>query len=395
MSRRLIGFWAVAFAFAMVMAYSAVPAPLYVLYGFSSLTITIVFSAYAVGVVGGLFLAGHVSDWYGRRRVLAPALVLALVSGVFFVFFRDAFWLSVGRFLNGVSVGAVTATATAWLQELYSGPPRRAEAVATAANLAGLGFGPLLAGVLAQWVGAPQVVPYAVSLATIAAGLALLAVAPETRAPVQPRPRYRPQHVSVPEGERARFFAACAAAAIAFAGFGLFTSLAPSFLAGPLHHGSRALAGAAACAVFAAAVMAQLATASRGPRVQLAGGLAAELLGLALVVTAVWLPSPTLDLFLLGGVVIGAGGGLLFRGALGTVAELADDEHRAEALAGLFLGGYLGLSVPVIGLGVLTQEVSPRSSLLVFGVLMAVVLVATAPSLLRRRTAVSSGTPTD
>ena len=58
--------------------------------------------------------------------MLVPALVLALVSGVFFLFFRDAFWLSVGRFLNGVSVGAVTATATAWLQELYSGPPRRA-----------------------------------------------------------------------------------------------------------------------------------------------------------------------------------------------------------------------------------------------------------------------------
>jgi MFS family permease len=248
MSRRLIGFWVVAFAFVTVMAYSAVPAPLYVLYGFSSLTITIVFSAYAVGVVGGLFLAGHVSDWYGRRRVLVPALVLALASGVFFLAFRDAFWLSVGRFLNGVSVGAVTATATAWLQELYAGPPRRAQAVATAANLGGLGLGPLVAGVLAQWVGAPQVVPYAVSLAALALGLALLAVVPETRE--SQRQRYRPQRVSLPAGDRARFFAACAAAAIAFAGFGLFTSLAPSFLAGTLHHPSRALAGAAAFAAM-------------------------------------------------------------------------------------------------------------------------------------------------
>jgi MFS family permease len=381
--------WSVVLAFVAVMAYSAVPAPLYVLYGFSSLTITLVFSAYAVGVVGGLFLAGHVSDWYGRRRVLVPALALALASGVFFLVFRDAVWLSVGRVLNGVSVGAVTATATAWLQELYTGPPRRAQAVATTANLGGLGFGPLLAGVLAQWVGAPLVVPYAVSLALIAIALALLALAPETRGRARPLPRYRPQRVEVPAGERTRFFAACAAAAIAFAGFGLFTSLAPSFLAGTLHHGSRALAGAAACAVFAAAVLAQLAAESRGARLQLAGGLAAEVLGLALLVTAVWLPSPSLDLFLLGGVVVGAGGGLLFRGALGTVAALADDEHRAEALAGLFLGGYVGLSVPVIGLGVLTQELSPRASLLVFAALMAVVLAAAVPSLLRRRAATS------
>ncbi len=384
MSRRL-GFWCVAFAFVAVMAYSAVPAPLYVLYGFSSLTITLVFSAYAVGVVGGLFLAGHVSDWYGRRTVLVPALALALVSGIFFVGFRDAFALSVGRLLNGLSVGAVTATATAWLQELSTASPRRSQTVATGANLGGLGLGPLMAGFLAQWVSSPQTVPYIVSLALIALGLVLVCFAPETRAPLRPRPRYRPQRVSVPPGDRARFFAACAAAAIAFAGFGLFTSLAPSFLAGTLHHGSRALAGAAACAVFAAAVAAQLATAARPPRELLAGGLAAELAGLALVVTAVWLPSPSLWMFLVGGVVSGAGGGLLFKGALGTAAALADEDDRAEVLAGLFIGGYLGLSVPVIGLGVLTQELSPRSSLLIFAVLMAVALLAATPALLRRR----------
>jgi MFS family permease len=383
-SRRL-GYWSVAFAFVAVMAYSAVPAPLYVLYDFSSLTITLVFSTYAVGVVGGLFLAGHVSDWYGRRTVLVPALALALLSGVFFVFFRDAVALSAGRFLNGVSVGAVTATATAWLQELSAGPPRRAQAVATASNLGGLGLGPLMAGLLAQWVAEPQTVPYVVSLALIALGLALICFAPETREPLRPRPRYRPQRVSVPPGDRAVFFAACAAAAIAFAGFGLFTSLAPSFLAGTLHHGSRALAGAAACAVFAAAVTAQLATAARPPREALASGLAAELIGLSLVVTAVWLPSPSLWMFLLGGAVSGAGGGLLFKGALGTAAGLASDEDRAEVLAGLFLGGYLGLSVPVIGLGVLTQELSPRSSLLIFAALMAAALLAAAPALLRRR----------
>jgi MFS family permease len=383
-SRRL-GYWSVAFAFVAVMAYSAVPAPLYVLYGFSSLTITLVFSTYAVGVVGGLFLAGHVSDWYGRRTVLVPALALALLSGVFFVFFRDAVALSVGRFLNGVSVGAVTATATAWLQELSAGPPRRAQAVATGANLGGLGLGPLMAGLLAQWVTSPQTVPYLVSLALIALGLVLVVFAPETREPLRPRPRYRPQRVSVPPGDRAVFFAACAAAAIAFAGFGLFTSLAPSFLAGTLHHGSRALSGAAACAVFGAAVAAQLATAARPPREVLTGGLAAELIGLTLVVTAVWLPSPSLWMFLLGGVVSGAGGGLLFKGALGTAAGLASDEDRAEVLAGLFLGGYLGLSVPVIGLGVLTQELSPRSSLLIFAALMALALLAAAPALLRRR----------
>src|SRR4051812_42376293 len=229
MSRRQ-GFWAVAFAFVAVMAYSAVPAPLYVIYGFSSVTTTIVFAAYAMGAVAGLFLAGHISDWYGGRRVLVPALALGLLGGICFLAFRDAAWLPGGRVLNGLSVGTVTATATAWLQELNPGAGRRTEVVATAATLGGLGLGPLLAGVLAQWVGAPLVVPYAVGLAAVALGTVLAAVTPEPRPP-SPH-RYRPQRVTVPRADRSRFFAACTGAATSFAGFGLFTSLAPKFLAG-------------------------------------------------------------------------------------------------------------------------------------------------------------------
>ena len=74
-----VGFWTVATAFAVVMAIGAVPTPLYVLYErsdhFSGLVVTVIFAAYAVGVVASLFLAGHVSDWLGRRRVMIPAIV--------------------------------------------------------------------------------------------------------------------------------------------------------------------------------------------------------------------------------------------------------------------------------------------------------------------------------
>jgi MFS family permease len=69
-----IGFWFIAGAFALAMAFSAAPAPIYPLYEtrdrFGPFTVTLVFAAYAVGVVLSLFLAGHVSDWLGRRRML-------------------------------------------------------------------------------------------------------------------------------------------------------------------------------------------------------------------------------------------------------------------------------------------------------------------------------------
>ena len=49
------------------------PTPLYALYqardGFSEFMVTVIYAAYAIGVIGALALAGHLSDWYGRRRM--------------------------------------------------------------------------------------------------------------------------------------------------------------------------------------------------------------------------------------------------------------------------------------------------------------------------------------
>jgi hypothetical protein len=47
----------------------------------------------------------------------------------------------------------------------------------------------------------------------------------------------------VPPASRSTFYAAAVAAAVAFAVFGLFTSLAPGFISGTLHDRSHALRG--------------------------------------------------------------------------------------------------------------------------------------------------------
>ncbi len=78
--RRGAGFWLVALAFTIVMAFTTVPTPLWSLYAqhdrFSSLTVTIAFAVSALAVALSLFLIGHRSDSYGRRRVLMQALAL-------------------------------------------------------------------------------------------------------------------------------------------------------------------------------------------------------------------------------------------------------------------------------------------------------------------------------
>src|SRR5579863_6382025 len=176
-ARHGVGFWAVAFAFLTVMGYNALQAPLYGLYqqrdGFSSFMLTVIFAAYAIGVVISLFCVGHLSDWHGRRRPFVAALITCTISAGVFLAWRALPGLIVGRFLGGVAVGMVTATATAWIAELHrSARPeasvRRAQVVSTTANLGGIGTGPLVAGILAQRVGSPLTVPFVVALGAMA-----------------------------------------------------------------------------------------------------------------------------------------------------------------------------------------------------------------------------------
>lgn len=258
----------------------------------------------------------------------------------------------------------------AWLGELHAGArpdasPRRVHLVSTAANLGGIGVGPLLAGGLAEWVADPLTIPYLVAIGALLAGLAGVLFSPETRLPVVPRPAYRPQRVSVPAHALSRYLAAAVGAAMAFAIFGLFTSLAPASLAGPLHHPSHALAGATAFAVFAAAVVSQTLITRQAARV-MAGGIVVLIAGMAVLVISVWLSAPSLGLFLLGGVITGAGAGSLFKGVVATIVAVSDPQRRAEALAGMFLAGYVGLTLPVVALGIMTQSLSPKLSLLIF-----------------------------
>ncbi|HEY6758826.1 MAG TPA: MFS transporter [Baekduia sp.] len=385
------GFWAVAFAFLTVMAFSTVPSPLYGLYqdrdGFSSFMVTVIYAAYAVGVVAALLLAGHISDWHGRRRIMIPAAAISIVSAVVFLVWRDTPGLIVARVVNGLSVGVVAATATAYLAELHAtsrpdASPRRAQLVATGVNLGGLGLGPLIAGVLAQWVSSPLTVPYLVFIAALLVALVALVFTPETRERLDPLPAYRVQRVSVPAAERGAFAAAAAGAFLAFGALGLFTGLAATFLVGTLHETSHLLAGVTVSAMFLSGVVAQTLSATWTPRRTLAAGIGLMLLGMALVVAAAWLTTPSLALFVAGGAVMGGGAGAVFKGSIATVITISPAETRAEALAGLFVAGYVGLSVPVVGAGIALQFVSARDTLLGFALVEGVAMLAAAPRLL-------------
>jgi MFS family permease len=369
-----VGFWFVGYAFMVVMAFAAVPTPLYVLYArrdhFSSLVVTCVFAAYAVGVVASLFLVGHISDWVGRRRMLLSATVLSLLAGLVFIGWTSLPALLIARVLTGLAVGVVTTTATAHLGELHAqhrpdASVHRAQVVAVAANLGGIGLGPLLSGLLAEYAPDPLLTPYLISEALLLLAVVALALTPET-VWREESVSYRMQRIAVPREARAVFAAAAFAAAASFTILGMFSALVPGFLAGTLHQPSHAVAGAVASVVFLASAAAQLSRIRAGRVSRLAGATAA-VVGLALLTVGTW--TAQLPLFVIGAVTTGAGAGLLFKTLLATVVDIAPPDKRGEVLATFFLAAYVGLAVPVVALGLLDQLLSTQVLMTVFAVL--------------------------
>ncbi|WP_238153512.1 MFS transporter [Kribbella speibonae] len=377
------GFWVIAAAFLTTMAFSTIPTPLYAIYqqrdGFPTYVITVIFASYAVGVMASLYLAGHVSDWLGRRRVALLAVLAEALSAAIFLIWPDVPGLLLARFICGVGVGVLTATATAHLSELRQvarpgEDPSRSALISSMVNLGGLAFGPLVGGLLAQYVSSPLERPYEIFLVLLLISAVGIALVPETVERLEERPAYRPQRVALPSSARPLFFASAIGAFAAFAIFGLFTSLAPTFLAGVLHHTSRLLAGVVTFAVFIAGAASQAVFVRLSRPAQLRLGLVAMSVGL--VGVAIGGLIPNLYLFVIGGIVAGVGVGLVFRGAVATAAALADPSSRGEVLAALFLIAYAGLAIPVLAIGLGIALLPAEVALLLFSALILILVNA-------------------
>ncbi|SDZ54531.1 MFS transporter [Herbiconiux ginsengi] len=359
----------IAIAFATAMAFSTAPTPLYPLYqavnGWDTLMVTIAFAGYGLGVALSLWLAGHLSDRVGRRRLLVIGLAVELVSALLLAA-DDSFGVVLAaRIVGGAGVGLLSATATAWIGELtgrtrLASRPMAGVVVATAANLLGFAVGPLVSGVLADTVPAPLRTPYLVFAAALAVALVVALRTPETVALPRTPAVYAPQRPRIPAGSRAAYRSAALSTAAAFGVLGLFSSVAPGFVQFLTGDTSAFLAGLVAFIVFAASAVAQLALAGLPARVQRVGGSAALLAGLAVITVAAWIPDAVL--LVVGGAIAGVGGGLVVRAALATAMSAVAARARGEAVAGIFLAGYVGLGAPVVAVGVLVMLTDARTA---------------------------------
>ncbi|MEV7307737.1 MFS transporter [Streptomyces microflavus] len=363
------GYPAAAAVFAIGMAGTTLPTPLYGLYreelGFSELMVTVVFAVYTLGVIATLLLAGNVSDETGRRPVLLAALGFSAASALCFLFEGGLPALFAGRLLSGFAAGLLSGAATVTVMELA--PPGRAAGAglaATAANMGGLGCGPLLAGLLAEYAPWPLRLPFVVHLALIAAAAVLTWLLPETVTSSGRRLRLRPQGLAVPPQVRGVFAPSALAAFAGFSLLGLFTAVAPAFVAETLDVHNLALAGLVVFSVFLASTAGQALMGRVGERRALPGGCFVLVAGLVLVAASLLLAS--LPLLVAGALCGGLGQGLAFRGAVTAISAAAPPEHRAATVSAFFVIAYLGISLPVVGVGALTLGIGLRNAGLTF-----------------------------
>src|SRR4029077_3892206 len=305
------------------MVGTTLPTPMYALYGqemhFAVLTTTVIYATYAGGVLFALLAFGRWSDAFGRRPVLLAGVVFALASAAVFLVADSVSLLLVARVLSGLSAGIVTGTATAAVIE--AAPENwhtRAAAVATVANIGGVGIGPLLAGLLVEYAAAPLHLSFIVHIVlALLAGAAVLLV-PETS---QRTGSIGVQRLSVPVEVRAVFAVASLAAFAGFAVTGLFAAVAPSFLSQVVGIGNHAIAGLIAGSIFAASAVAQIA--ARSLNAQRAVAIGCAILVAGMVILAVALQLSSLVGIIAAAVVAGVGQGISFSRGLAAVAERA------------------------------------------------------------------------
>lgn len=360
------------------LAASSAPTPLYSVYqqqwGFSPITTTVIFSVYALSVLGALLTVGSLSDYVGRRPVLLIAIAAQVVALVLFATATGVAELFVARFVQGFSTGAAIGAMGAGMLDFDKLRGATANAVAP---MLGTATGSLVSGALVQYLPAPTHLVYYVLLGIFAVqALGVLFLA-ET---VQRRPgataSLRPQF-ALPPAARRPLLAATPALIACWAMAGFYGSLGPALVHRITGSGNFALGGLALFVLAGSGAAAVLALGPTPPQRSMVIGTASLLVGVGLTILAGDVSSLG---FFLAAVVAGAGFGAAFQGAVRTIVPLAPMQERAGVISVIFVVSYLAFGIPAILAGVLVVETGDiMTTSQIYG---GVVMVLTAAALL-------------
>ncbi|MFD8080806.1 MFS transporter [Kitasatospora sp. NPDC059722] len=362
-----------------LLAASSAPTPVYALYQaawhFSAMTLTVVFSTYALALLVALLTAGTLSDHLGRRPVLAGALVAEAVAMALFATAQGVPALIAARILQGLATGVATSAAGAALLD-FEDPDRPGRA--TAANgitpVAGMAAGVLAATALVQYAPAPTRTVYLLLLVLFTAQAAAVLLTPETARPHPGAWRSLRPAVTVSPASRPAFALAAPGIVAAWALGGFYSSLGPSLARLIAPHATRATGGLVFFTMTAAAGLAAHAARALPARTVNLAGTALLIPGALLTLSSPQLHS--LTALFAGTALAGAGFGAVTQGALRLLLPPAAPDERAGTLAAYYVLSYLAMSIPAVLAGLLTNLYGLQTAVAVYAATV-VLLAAT------------------
>ena len=371
-----------------LLAASAAPTPLYAIYqrmwGFTPITITIVFGVYAVAVLVALLTLGRLSDSIGRRPVLLAALAVQILSMVVYATAGGVGELMGARIIQGLATGAALGAIGAGMLDVDR--ERGALANALSPGL-GTGSGALISALFVQFLPAPTHLIYFALIGVFAAQAIGVALLRETVTPVPVTRAVFVPEVRLPRAVRGPVLAAAPVLFAVWALAGLYAALGPSIVAALTGKRAWCWAAASLTALAVTAVSSVYLLRKVPARTVLVWGIAGLVAGVA--ITLVALGAGSVALFFVGTAVSGVGFGAGFQGGIRTVVPLAAPHERAGVLSLLFVVSYLGMGVPAVAAGFgATDGLGLLGAARVYGIAL-IVLAGLALAGLRRTRAVA------
>jgi len=367
--------WMVTAAF--ILSNSATP--LYVhwqkQFAFSSATLTVIFAAYIVGLLGSLLVAGQLSDRLGRKAVLVPAFLVAMAACGLFGMAASVATADRGTFpdrgcgrrgrLGRHGGGGGRRRATAETPGIAGGVDCDGAGRGTGASAGGH------AGASNGDAGL-DAVRHRIRVAgdSLAGGRhPSLSGLPGGSGAV---PAQRLRLPSVPKQNRMDLALGIAVFAPGLSATSFMLVLGPALLSQQLQVNSPLLAGGTACLMFMCGAGVQFAVKQLPTRTVLLLSAAATGLSMAAMIAAIHIEAPALLLAAAG--LAGMGQGLGQLGGLTTIAINVPDQQRAQANSLLNIGAY----IPAGFLPVATGFLIDRAGLAQGATTFAVALIAAA-----------------
>lgn len=385
LSRR-VAFWVAAAITFLVFTANTAASPLYRVYqtefGFSATTLTALFAAYILVLLVTLLSFGSLSDYVGRRRVIAAGLAAGAVGCVLFLIAHGVAPLFAARAFQGLAVGLVSGAASAALLDLRP-DGGTAPLVSSTAPTGGQALGAIGASALAQYAPAPTRLVWWLLLGAFVIGIpTVLAMREPGRARPGAVASLRPR-VSVPREARGAFAVAAPGLMAVWALGGFYLSLGPSLAAQLLHPQNLLWGGVLIFLLTGLGVGPSVALRMTDPPTVMLGGCLAVAAGA--LVTFAGIATTTSAVLLAGTAVAGLGFGPAFMGAYRSVIALAPSDDRAGLITAVYIVSYLASGIPALIAGIATSRYGLHDTALGYSLIVAALAAASAGSFLVRR----------